>query len=91
MCRSTLSPLDAAADGDPRLGQAGPRLRAAREYLLRAARVVRAARTLELPEVPTALPRTPADLERLAELGARWGIGGVLVRATTALNLLTST
>jgi 5'-3' exonuclease len=83
--------LDAAAAGDPRLGQAGPRLRAAREYLLRAAQVVRAARALELPEVPTALSRTPADLERLAELGARWGIGGVLVRATTALNLLTST
>jgi 5'-3' exonuclease len=80
--------LDAAAAGDPRLGQAGARLRAARDYLLRAAQVVRAARTLELPEVPTALPRTPSDLERLAELGARWGIGGVLVRATTALGSL---
>jgi 5'-3' exonuclease len=78
--------LDGAAAGDPRLGQAGPRLRAARDYLLRAARVVRTARTLDLPEIPTALPRTPPDLERLAELGARWGIGGVLVRATTALS-----
>jgi 5'-3' exonuclease len=79
--------LDAAAAGDPRLGQAGPRLRAARDYLLRAAQVVRTARTLDLPAIPTALPYHPPDLERLAELGARWGIGGVLVRATTALSL----
>jgi 5'-3' exonuclease len=79
--------LDAAAAGDPRLGQAGPRLRAARDYLLRAAQVVRTARTLDLPAIPTALPSHPPDLERLAELGARWGIGGVLVRATTALSL----
>jgi 5'-3' exonuclease len=78
--------LDAAAAGDPRLGQTGARLRAAREYLLRAAQVARAARTLDLPEVPTALPRTPPDLERLAELGARWGIGAALVRATTVLS-----
>jgi 5'-3' exonuclease len=78
--------LDAAAAGDPRLGQAGPRLRAARDYLLRAAQVVRTARTLDLPAIPTALPYHPPDLERLAELGARWGIGGVLVRATTALS-----
>ena len=83
--------LDAAAAGEPRLGQAGPRLRAAREYLLRAARVVRTARTLDLPDIPTALPRTPPDLEQLAALGARWGIGGSLVRATTALSLLAST
>jgi 5'-3' exonuclease len=78
--------LDAAAAGDPRLGQAGPRLRAAREYLLRAAQVVRTARTLDLPDLATALPYHPPDLERLAELAARWGIGGVLVRATTALS-----
>jgi 5'-3' exonuclease len=83
--------LDAAARRDPRLGHAGPRLRAARDYLLRAAQVVRTARTLDLPDIPTAVPRAPADLERLDELGARWGIGGVLARATTALNLLTST
>jgi 5'-3' exonuclease len=83
--------LDAAARRDPRLGPAGPRLRAARDYLLRAAQVVRTARTLDLPDIPTAVPRAPADLERLAELGARWGIGGVLARATTALDLLTST
>jgi 5'-3' exonuclease len=82
--------LDAAADGDPRLGQAAARLNAARDYLLRAARVVRTARTLDFPGIATALPHTPPELEQLAELGARWGIGSVLVRATTALKLLAS-
>jgi 5'-3' exonuclease len=77
--------LDAAAAGDPGLGQAGARLRAARDYLLRAAQVVRAARTLDLPDVPTTLSPTPPDVEKLAELGTRWGIGGALVRATKAL------
>jgi 5'-3' exonuclease len=82
--------LDAAAGGDPRVGQAGVRLKVARDYLLRAAKVARAARTLDLPGIATALPHTPPDLEQLAELGARWGIGGVLVRATTALSLSAS-
>ena len=82
--------LDAAAGGDPRVGQAGVRLKVARDYLLRAAKVARAARTLDLPGIATALPHTPSDLEQLAELGARWGIGGVLVRATTALSLIAS-
>jgi 5'-3' exonuclease len=82
--------LDAAAGGDPRVGQAGVRLKVARDYLLRAAKVARAARTLDLPGIATALPHTPPDLEQLAELGARWGIGGVLVRATTALSLIAS-
>jgi 5'-3' exonuclease len=80
--------LDAAADGDPRLGQAGARLRAAREYLLRAVQVVRTARTLDLPDIATALSPTPPAAERLAELAARWGIDGPLVRATRALSLL---
>jgi 5'-3' exonuclease len=83
--------LDAAADGDPRLGQAAARLDAARDYLIRAADVVRTARTLELPNIATALPHTPPDVEKLAELGVRWGIGNALVRATTALSLLAST
>jgi 5'-3' exonuclease len=80
--------LAAAAAGDPHLGQTAPRLRAARDYLLRAADVVRTARALELPAVTTTLSPTPPDLERLADLGAKWGIGGALVRATTALSLL---
>jgi 5'-3' exonuclease len=80
--------LEAASAGDPRLGQAGPRLRSARDYLLRAAEVVRTARALELPAIATALPHTPPDVERLAALGVRWGIGNSLVRATKALGSL---
>jgi 5'-3' exonuclease len=80
--------LDAAAAGDPRLVQVAGKLNAARDYLTRAPEVVRTARTLALPAVDTALPHTPADGARLAELAARWGIGNSLGRATTALGLL---
>jgi 5'-3' exonuclease len=79
--------LDAAAGGDPRLARLAPRLNAARDYLVRAALVVRTARTLELPAVATALPPTPPDTARLAELAARWGIGGSLARAASAVGL----
>jgi 5'-3' exonuclease len=76
--------LDAAAAGDPRLARLGPKLNAARDYLVRAALVVRTARTLELPAVATALLPAPPDTARLAELAARWGIGASLARAATA-------
>jgi 5'-3' exonuclease len=79
--------LEAAARHDPRLVQVAGKLNAARDYLLRAPAVVRAARTLPLPAVDTALPSTPADRRSLAELGARWGIGNALYRATKALAL----
>jgi 5'-3' exonuclease len=80
--------VDAAAAGDPRLAQVAGKINAARDYLARAPEVVRTARTLALPAVDTALPRTPADGRALAELGARWGIGNALDRATAALRLL---
>ncbi len=80
--------LDAAAAGDPRLTGVAGKLDAARDYLARAPEVVRTARTLALPAVSTALPHTAQDGARLAELGARWGIGNPLGRATTALSLL---
>jgi 5'-3' exonuclease len=79
--------LDAAAAGDPRLVGVAGRLNAARGYLTRAPAVVGTVRTLPLPAVDTALPPTPADEARLAELAARWGIGSSLARATTALGL----
>jgi 5'-3' exonuclease len=79
--------LEAAARHDPRLVQVAGKLNAARDYLLRAPAVVRAVRTLPLPAVDTTLPSTPADRRSLAELGARWGIGNVLDRATKALAL----
>ena len=72
-------------DRDPHLAGVAGKLNAARDYLLRAALVVRTARTLELPALATALPRTPPDAARLAELAARWGIGGSLTRAVTAI------
>ena len=77
--------LDAAAAGDPRLAGVAGRLEAARDYLTRAPAVVRTARALPLPTVDTALPHTPADSGRLADLGSRWGIGNALGRATKAL------
>jgi 5'-3' exonuclease len=80
--------LEAAARHDPRLVQVAGKLNAARDYLLRAPAVVRAARTLPLPAVDTTLPSTPADSRSLAELGARWGIGNALDRATKALALV---
>jgi 5'-3' exonuclease len=83
--------LDAAARGDRRLAAVAGRINAAREYLTRAPEVVRTVRTLPLPTVDTALPRTPPDAARLAELDARWGIGNVLARAVKALSLPAST
>jgi 5'-3' exonuclease len=83
--------LDAAARGDPRLLRMAPKLDAARDYLLRAALVVRTARTLDLPGLATALPHTPPDTARLAELAARWGIGGSLARAATAVGVAAAT
>jgi 5'-3' exonuclease len=79
--------LEAAARHDPRLVQVAGKLNVARDYLLRAPAVVRAVRTLPLPAVDTTLPSTPADRRSLAELGARWGIGNALDRATKALAL----
>jgi 5'-3' exonuclease len=92
---TTFGTLDAviaaAAAGDPRLGQVAAKIDAARDYLARAPEVVRTARGLALPTVDTALPHTPPDGARLAELGAGWGIGGALGRATKALSLLAGT
>jgi hypothetical protein len=34
---------------------------------------------------PDALPAEPADLERLAALGDRWGVGSSIERLCTAL------
>jgi 5'-3' exonuclease len=77
--------LEAAAARDPRLAGVAGKLGAARDYLTRAPRVVGTVRTLPIPTVATALPHTPPDVERLAELAARWGIGNVLGRAMKAL------
>jgi 5'-3' exonuclease len=84
----TLEALIEAADRrDPRVGVAA-RINAARDYLSRAPAVVRACRTLALPEVDTALPRVPVDPAALVDLAAKWGIGNALGRATQALSQL---
>jgi 5'-3' exonuclease len=77
--------LEAAAARDLGLAGVAGKLNAARDYLTRAPRVVGTVRTLPLPAVDTALPYRPPDVDRLAELAARWGIGNVLGRSMKAL------
>ena len=80
--------LDAAARRDPSLLGLAARIDAARDYLSRAPAVVRAARTLPLPAVDSALPATPPDPARLVDLAGRFGIGNALGRAVTALRIV---
>ncbi|MFF8943981.1 5'-3' exonuclease H3TH domain-containing protein [Streptomyces sp. NPDC014864] len=61
------------------------RLDEARPYLAVAPKVVRVADDVPLPDVDTALPRTPRDAAALQELAARWGLGGSLQRLLTTL------
>ncbi|GGY02656.1 5'-3' exonuclease [Streptomyces minutiscleroticus] len=61
------------------------RLDASRAYVEAAPKVVRVASDVPLPEVDTALPRTPRDAEALEGLGRRWGLGGSLQRLLTTL------
>lgn len=67
--------LAAAQDPDSDLAK-GPRAKvlAATDYLAVAPRVVAVARDIDLERSPTALPSSPADPERLADLAARWGL-----------------
>ncbi|MEU3545783.1 5'-3' exonuclease [Streptomyces longwoodensis] len=62
------------------------RLAQARPYVEVAPKVVRVADDVPLPPVETALPRTPRDPEAVAELGARWGLGGSLHRLLGTLS-----
>jgi 5'-3' exonuclease len=78
-----------AALDDPRAGFAPglrAKLAAARAYLAVAPKVVRVARDVPLPALPTALPRTPADPDRLLELAQRWNLAGSCRRLTDALS-----
>lgn len=60
------------------------KFRAADDYLTRARPVVAVVRDLDLPVVDAAI-RTP-DLDRVESLRSRWGLGGSLARAMTALD-----
>jgi 5'-3' exonuclease len=61
------------------------RLRAAADYLDAAPVVVAVARSIDLPAVDGALPRSPADPGALAALADRWGLGSSLRRLGAAL------
>ncbi|WP_149830297.1 5'-3' exonuclease [Streptomyces tailanensis] len=82
-----LAGIMAAAD-DPAAGltpSQRKRLDEARSYVAVAPRVVRVAVDVPLPDVDTALPRTPKDPAVLEALAARWGLGGSLQRLLTTL------
>jgi 5'-3' exonuclease len=61
------------------------RLDEARPYVSVAPKVVKVADDVPLPQVTTALPRTPRDGATLEELAQRWGLGGSLQRLLTTL------
>ncbi|MER7045829.1 MULTISPECIES: 5'-3' exonuclease [Streptomyces] len=61
------------------------RLDEARAYVAVAPKVVRVASDAPLPAFDPALPSEPRDPAALAELSARWGLGGALQRLLTTL------
>lgn len=66
----------------------GPRgkIKAAADYLEVAPRVVAVARDLDLDRSATALPRSPRDPDRVAELAVRWGLESPVQRLLEALD-----
>ena len=84
-----------AAGGDPRRpgrghggvpGGSRDKLEKARDYLDIALSVVKVVDDAPVPEVDGALPAVPADPDRLAELGQRWGLGSSLSRFASAVS-----
>src|SRR3954447_13036900 len=75
--------IAAATDPDGDMGP-GPRgkIKAAADYLAVAPQVVAVARDIELRSPATRLPSEPVDLQRVAELGTRWGIESPVQRLT---------
>ncbi|MEV5492185.1 5'-3' exonuclease [Streptomyces bobili] len=61
------------------------RLDEARPYLAVAPTVVKVADDVPLPEVSTALPRTPREPATVEALAERWGLGGSVRRLLTTL------
>ncbi|MDH2415660.1 5'-3' exonuclease [Nocardioides sp. CER19] len=77
-----------AAAADPESGMApGPRtkIKAAADYLAVAPQVVAVARDLPVDRTGTALPRTPADPDRVAELAEKFNLAGPATRLVNAL------
>jgi 5'-3' exonuclease len=61
------------------------KLLAGREYLLKAGHVVRVATDVALPPMSTALPREPADPQRLFALAEQWGLASPAKRFVDAM------
>lgn len=83
----TMADIRRAAD-DPGSDLApGPRrkIREAADYLEVAPAVVAVARGIDLGTPELALPRTPADPDRLVALSARWGLDSPVARLVEAL------
>jgi 5'-3' exonuclease len=78
-----LEALDAGHGGFPT--GARNKLTAARDYLEVAPAVVRTATDVPLPALRGDLPLTPADPDRLTELGERWRLGSSLSRFLAAV------
>ncbi len=79
--------LAAADDGASDLGP-GPRgkIKAAADYLAVAPEVVAVARHLDLGDLSTELPRTPADHEAVLALSEQWGLDSPLARIVDAMS-----
>lgn len=80
-----LAALDAGEDVT-----GGAKVAAARAYVEAAGPVVRVARDCPLPELDSALPRTPRDPDRLVEIADRHGLRSSASRLVQALTAATS-
>jgi 5'-3' exonuclease len=65
------------------------RIELARDYLERAIEVVRVRTDVPVPQLDSALPRTPADPEALVALSTRWGLDRSVNRLMSALQMST--
>ena len=76
----------AAQSGDPAMGApVRSKILAAVDYLAVAPAVVRGRTDVEIDELSTAIPASPADPEMLAALGERFGLDSSIDRLRTAL------
>ncbi len=92
---SEFGPIEqivAAAESGDKAMSASVRAKvlAARDYLAVAPAVVRGRQDVPVPELDTAIPPAPADLDMLAALAEQFGIGSATGRLTTALEKLAS-
>ncbi len=83
----SLAAIVAAVDDPAAAFAPGVRakLAAAQAYLAVAPRVVAVARDVPLPPIDSALPRVPADPDRLLALAEKWNLAGSIRRLVDAL------